>query len=334
LTGLVGLIATIIDLLTTPTSIGLDYYREQVAVFSAMLLVGAPVWLWPWRKMQRLAVTPAFGTQSASPPLAEGAQSEGGGLEGGVGERRSTARKIYLYLYVFLASLAIFGSAGWFVYHILTALLGADLPTDFITQVLDALVITLLAVGVWLYHGWAIRQDGKLAQADQSSRLADIAVVVIDGGEGQLGQAIMRQLQHDLPGLQLQPVGLTLQAVAAMQGQPATASLQGLLAQARYIIGSWQSLTHPEVGSLVAASNALKLLVPLAEPRWAWAGVKSQSLDYYARQAAVGLKQTIAGEEISPTGEWGLGTVLIIVLGIFLFLIVLGGVIGLMGAMF
>ncbi|MFN8457358.1 MAG: DUF5671 domain-containing protein [Anaerolineae bacterium] len=331
LTGLVGLIHTIIDLLTTPSSIGLDYYRSQVAVFSAMMLVGAPVWLWPWRKMQGLAVTPPT---PPSPPLAEGAQSEGGGVEGGVGERRSTARKIYLYLYVFLASLAIFGSAGWFVYHILTALLGADLPTDFMTQVLDALVITLLAVGVWLYHGWAIRQDGKLAQADQSRRLADISVVVIDGGEGQLGQAIVRQLHQDLPGLQLQPVGVTPQAVAAMQGDSVSSALQEGLAGAHYIIGSWQSLTAAEVGPLVAASGALKLLIPLTEPKWAWAGVRPQSPEAYARQAAFGLKQAIAGEEVGPAGEWGIGTVVVVVLGVILFLIVLGGVIGLAGAIF
>lgn len=317
LTGLVGLIGTIIDLLTTPASIGLDYYREQVAVFSAMMLVGAPVWLWPWGKMQRLAVLSATRESDTS-----------------ASERRSTARKIYLYLYVFLASLAIFGSAGWFVYHILTALLGANLPTDFMTQVLDALVITLLAVGVWLYHGWAIRQDGKLAQADQASRLADILVVVIDGGEGQLGQAIMRQLQHNLPGLQLQPVGITPQAAAAMQGQPASTALQEVLAKAHYIIGSWQSLTAVEVGPLVAASKALKLLVPLTEPNWAWAGVKSQSPDYFARQAAQGVKQAIAGEEITPGGDWGIGTIFVVVIGIFLFLFILSAVIGMMGAMF
>lgn len=313
LSGIVGLFSILIDLLTTPASIGLAYYREQVALLVAMTVVGLPVWLLPWRVRQNLALTPA----------AEG-----------IDERRSLVRKIYLYFYVFVASLAIFGSAGWFVYHLLTALLGADLPEDFITQFLDALAITLLAIGVWLYHWWAIRRDGQLEQAAQARQLADIAVVVIDGDEGKLGQAIIRWLQHDLPGLQLKPLGVTSQAVEAMAAQPFSTAAAEVVGMAHYIIGSWQSLTAAEVAPAVAASTALKLVVPMADPKWAWAGVRPQSLDTFARQAVRGVKQAIEGEEISPARDLGVGAIVAVIIGIFVVLVILGAVIGLVSSIF
>jgi hypothetical protein len=74
--------------------------------------------------------------------------------------------------------------------------------------------------------------------------------------------------------------------------------------------------------------------LPLTESKWAWAGVHPQPLEYYARQAALGVKQALAGEEISPSREFDLGTIALIIVGILVFLIVLGGVIGLMGFFF
>lgn len=310
-TGLMGLLTILIDMLTSPAAIGLAYYREQVALFAAMVIVGVPVWLIPWRAMQNLALQD--GVESAD-------------------ERRSTVRKIYLYFYVFVAALAVFGSIGWFVYHILIALLGADLPEDFLTLVLDALVIGLLAGAVWSYHWWAIRQDGRLELQDQARRLADIAVVVLDGQEGRLGQAIIQYLQHDLPGIQIRPIGLTPEAMAAMSA-PALTNGRADLETARYIIGSWETLTATEVETAVATSPALKLAVPTEAQRWVWAGVRQRSTDYYARQAARGIKQSLEGEEITPGREIDLSTVVAVVIGLVLFMVLAGGIVGVVGSM-
>ncbi len=305
--GVVGQLTLLVDMLTSSTTVGLAYYREQVAWFTAMILVGAPVWLLPWRAMQTLAITPA----SSSPQ--------------GEGERRSTVRKIYLYFFVFIASLAIFGSAGWFVFHILTAILGADLPPDFITQVLDALVVSLLAVGVWLYHWWAIRRDGQLGQREQASRLADILVVVIDGGEGKLGQNVIHHLERDLPGLQLKPVGITPQATEAMAGQPFSAAA---LEAAHYIIGSWQTLTAADIAPLVNANPAMKFVIPSAGKNWVWTGLKARSIEYYAHQAAQGIKQAIEGDEITFDRGMDTGAIVAIVVGVLMFLCVGGSLLG------
>ncbi|MBN1218644.1 MAG: hypothetical protein JXM69_06940 [Anaerolineae bacterium] len=284
LSGIVGLLSLLIDLLTTPAEIGLAYYREQVALFAAMIVVGLPVWLPPWRNIQSLALTPDVTRQGAS--AAE--------------ERRSTTRKIYLYFYVLVAALAVFGSTGWFVFHLLTALLGADLPEDFITQVLDALVIALLSGGVWVYHWQVLRQDGTLEQRDKARRLAEVSVVVIDGNEGELGLAIIQQLQHDLSGIQVKPIGLTSQAVAAMSGQPW--SVEGVNT-AHFIVGSWQTLSLPEIMPAVISSPALKLAIPATEPNWVWVGVRQRTSAYYVEQTVRGIKEVIESEEVSSGSE-------------------------------
>lgn len=308
--GVVGLLSVLIDLLTTPAEIGLSYYREQVALFTAMIVVGLPVWLLPWRRMQNLALTPPD-------KIDEGISA--------AEERRSTTRKVYLYFYVLVAALAVFGSAGWFVFHILTALLGAELPEDFITQVLDALVIAVLAGGVWLYHWQAIRHDGQLEQIDHARRLAEVSVVIIDSNKGEMGQALIQQLEHDLSGVQLKSMGLTPQAIAAMAAQPFVADA---LTTADYIVGSWQALTTPEIVSAVTASPALKLAVPATEHNWVWAGIKSRPQEYYVQQAIRGIKQAIEREEINPGSELGTGiTVAAVIGGILLFLLIAGALI-------
>jgi hypothetical protein len=245
-------------------------------------------------------------------------------------ERRSTTRKIYLYFYVLVAMLAIFGSAGWFVYHILTALLGADLPVDFITQVLVALVVTLLAVGVGIYHWLAIREDGKLEQADEAQRLAAISVTVIDGNTGQLGQTVIEALQQELPGIHIKPVGLTDDAVAAMSGQSFS---NEPITETDYIIGNWQALTAPDIAAAVERSDALKLVIPTTESGWIWAGLRRQSSAYYAAQAVRGIKQAIEGEEIDFDSFSNPALVVLAVIGgIIGFLILAGGLIGLVNA--
>ncbi|MCB0172762.1 MAG: hypothetical protein KDJ97_19675 [Anaerolineae bacterium] len=305
LTGVAGLLTLIIDVVTSPAVIGLSFYRDEVALFVALTLVGTPVWLLPWRSLQQQV------TRSVEPEATQQAA-----------EYRSLVRKIYLYLFIFVAALLIFGSAGWFVFHILTALLGADLPDDFLTQVLNALVISLLAAGVWLYHWWAIRLDGQLDSQARATRMANIAVAVIDGGEGQLGQTVLHQLRRALPGVQLKPLGLTPQATTAMEGKPfATAELDSV----GYITGSWQALAAGAVEPAIAASSAIKFVIPQVQADWLWVGVKPEPVEVYAQQIARGIEQAIEGETIDLAGGFEAGTWLAAILGVMLFLLVGGG---------
>jgi hypothetical protein len=153
-------------------------------------------------------------------------------------------------------------------------------------------------------------------------------VVVIDGNEGKLGQTIIHHLQQDLPGLRLTPIGLTPEAVTTMAAQPFSATATSVMDTAHYIIGPWQPLVSGEAAPAVSASSARKLVVPAPDRNWTWTGVKPHSMDYYARQAAIGVKQAIEGEEITPAGDVDFGTILAIIGGILLFLFVVGSLLG------
>jgi hypothetical protein len=152
--------------------------------------------------------------------------------------------------------------------------------------------------------------------------------VVIDGDEGRLGQAVIHQLRENLPGLSVEPVGLTPQAAETMGGQSFSAKSADLIQMAHYVIGSWQTVTVGQTAPAVAASTAKKLVVPLPDENWNWVGLKAHSVEYYARQAARGVKQAIEGDEISPSREFDLSLIPAILGGILLFLLLGGGLLG------
>jgi hypothetical protein len=306
LIGIGGLLTVLIDILTDPPVLGLAAFREELASFLAMTIVGTPVWWLPWRARQQRAFL---------------APVEGAPQEIGSAERRSLVRKIYLYLFAFAAALVVFGSVGWFVFQLLSALLGADLPRDFVTQVLNAFAIAALAGIVWMYHWWAIRQDGQMTGQEEARHQASIVAVVIDGEEGQLGRDMINKLNHDLPDLQVKPLGLTPAATTAMNGEAFSAEV---LSGADYIIGSWQLLTQPEVEAAVTASPATKFMIPVASGTWVWAGVQPQSAEAHAEQISKGLRQAIDGDKITFRSALDTTTLVAIVAAGLLFVCIAG----------
>jgi hypothetical protein len=306
LTGIGGLLTVLVDILTDPPVVGLAAFRESLASFLAMTVVGTPVWWLPWRaRQQRAFLSPG----------------EGGPQDVGSAERRSLVRKIYLYLFAFVAALVVFGSVGWFVFQLLSALLGADLPRDFMTQVLDAFVIAVLAGMVWMYHWWAIRQDSQMAEQEDVRQQARITVVVIDGEDGRLGQAVITKLHHDLPNLQLKPLGLTPPATAAMNAEPFSAEI---LSQADYVIGPWHLLTQPEIEVAVTASPATKFVIPVSGDSWVWTGVQPQSSEAHAEQVSRGLRQAIDGDKITFGSAPDLTTLVVVAAAGLLFVCIAG----------
>ncbi|MBI4771546.1 MAG: hypothetical protein HY784_14330, partial [Chloroflexi bacterium] len=78
--------------------------KEQLAWYSAALIAGLPVWLLPWRRAQLGAVAAPFA--SLRGPSAGGAGAEA---------RGSVVRKIYLYFYLFVATMTVLSSAVYIV---------------------------------------------------------------------------------------------------------------------------------------------------------------------------------------------------------------------------
>ncbi|MFZ6028132.1 MAG: DUF5671 domain-containing protein [Chloroflexota bacterium] len=285
LTGLAGVIHVLIRLLGGESGRAIT---EQFVTFTATLLAGLPVWLLPWQKLQGLA---------------------GQAGSAGSAEHRSVIRKIYLYLFVFAATMAVLASATYIAYFFLSKLMGVSSDLRF-TNLAQALAFTFIALGVWLYHGFAIRRDGQRLQNEQTGRLATLPVLVLDDGSGLAGQIIANS-RREIPGI-------AIEMFLPEAGTPPDASsfetLLARVAEAGLFVLPWQfaqptSGLHPQLAEAIASSQARKLLLPTQTAGWDWVGVDRWDEEPLVRQAVAALKQVFAGEDVHPVRPLGLGTI-------------------------
>lgn len=276
--------------------------KEQVAWFTAALIAGLPVWLWPWRQAQL------------------GAEADG---VDGDAERHSLVRKIYLYFYLFVAAITVLSGAVYLVYQLLSLALGGRTTANLLTDLAQALAFSLITAGVWLYHNQILRGDGKRNQAEQVARLGTWRVAVIDTVDGTFGAEVTAQLQAELPGL---AISLIRVAEAPEQISPPVAEQ---LAAASLIVGPWQLLAGNAEGGaspLTAAIRncaARKLLVPVRTGNWEWAGVDRWSDEALIGQTVHAVKQLADGDPVTPARPLGAGAIIGIVIGALVVLILL-----------
>ncbi len=282
-----------------------DALKEQLAWFTAALIAGLPVWLLPWRQAQvgAVTVTPA-----------------------GAGERRSVVRKIYLYFYLFVATMTVLSSAVYIVYRLLSLVLGERGGGNLLSGLGQAIAFTLIGVGVWLYHGSALRGDGQLNRREQAGRLAELRVAVVDVGQGRFGRAVLERLRRELPGLALDPIGLTHSASAAMEA--AQENIMARLAEAKLIVGPWviavaggpDGAVTAEIAGAIVVSPARKLLAPVWAEGWEWAGVDRWNSEALVRQTVQAVKQLAGGEEVKAVRPLGVGAIIGIIIGVIVML--------------
>ncbi|HWQ13489.1 MAG TPA: DUF5671 domain-containing protein [Roseiflexaceae bacterium] len=280
LVGLAGVVSVLIRA-AAGTSFG-DELREQLAWFSAALIAGLPVWAIPWGAAQR--------TAAADTPT-------------GAAARRSIARKIYLYLFLFIATMTVLSGLVYIVWRLVSLALGERDTGTLLSDLAHAIAFCLIAAGVWLYHGAALRQDGRLRQREHERRLAATRVAVVDAGDGRFGRALMDGLRRELAGLSLTPVGLTPAAAAAMGASEDPRPLAAQIGEAQVIVGPWWIAsphgTCPalpaDVAEAIAASAARKLVVPLPVEGWEWVGVEQAGAEPAAGQALQAVRQVIEG---------------------------------------
>ncbi|MBK8899671.1 MAG: DUF3842 family protein [Anaerolineaceae bacterium] len=307
LVGLSGIISVLIRSLAGEGFIA--DLRHQLADFTAALLVGLPVWLLPWRQAQKAA-----------------AEDESGGSE-----RSSQIRKVYLYFYLFVATMTVLTSAVYIVYQLVSLALEARTTLNLFIELGHAIAFTLIAVAVWLYHGSILRRDGRLEAAAEADEVADWRVAVVDGGNGRLGRLLLDQLRQELPQLTWQPVGLTTAAATAMDAGDVAAPTS-LLSEADVIIGPWTmtwdgQAGKPEVVMALRQSPARKLLLPVRPEGWEWVGVEPWEQDDLIRQTVQSLKQMLRGQSIEPSRRLNLVAIVIAVIaGLILFGIALSAV--------
>jgi hypothetical protein len=279
--------------------------KEEAAFFISALIAGLSVWLLPWRRAQIGAVASA---------------------DAGAHERRSVVRKIYLYFYLFAATMTILGGMVYIVFRFLSIILGERFLGNLLTDLGQAFAFTLIAAGVWVYHGLALRGDNQRFQQERRARLASLRVVVVDSGEECFGRDVLDGLRRELPGLATEAIGLAPSATETM-GMRATQDAIGTrLANAQIIVGPSTiavagGAVTAEVAAAIAASPARKLLVPLGVAGWEWVGVDSKNTAAMVAQTIRAIKQIVAGEEISASRS--LSNLIVAAVAIILILCVL-----------
>ena len=287
-----------------------DGLREQAAWSTAALLVGLPVWALPWRAAQH----------AATAETAAGAVERGG-----------VVRKIYLYLYLFVAAITVLTSLVYIVWRLLSVALGEPAPASMASDLAHAIAFGLLAAGVWLYHADALRGDGRLRQREQQERLAGARVVVVDGCDGSFGRAVLERLRRDMAGLTALPAALTPEAAAAMGVGADQPSAAAQIAAGGIIVAPWwlaaPGAVAPEVAAALAASPARKLLAPAPAAGWEWVGAEGDA----GEMAAQAVRQIVEGLPARPARQLSGWAILGIAVGLILLFIVARVIIAVFG---
>jgi hypothetical protein len=161
--GLVGTLATILDLLVQP-GIARDehWWQERLALYVTMIVVGLPVWLLPWLRLQREA-----GLAVA---------------------RRSLARRIYLFLALGVTVLTLLGSGAYALYQILRVALGERWTAGDTSSLIDAASAATVAALLLAYHLRVFQRDAALTKFDEpkpipavveAERASDLVTLVV-----------------------------------------------------------------------------------------------------------------------------------------------------------
>jgi hypothetical protein len=266
--------------------------REQLTWFTSVLIAGLPLWFVYWRQIQ-IAVS----------------QPGGVGLE----ERRSLVRRIYLYFFIFIATMAVLSSAVYIVSQLVELVLGARNILGMGTDIGQAIAYLLVAVGVWLYHGSLLRSDNRIVKEEEVKQFKSLNVVVVDNDDGSLGKAIVTQLQEKLPSVTVTPLALNTAAAETMNVDIEKQSPSEILADAEVIIGPWTMALERETdeavsitaANAIASSPACKLLIPTIAAGWGWVGVEFLKKGTIVDEVANAVKQIAVGEEVKQTRKLG-----------------------------
>jgi hypothetical protein len=282
--------------------------KESLSWFTAALISGLPVWLLPWRGAQ-------VSAEAAGPA--------------GVEERRSVVRKIYLYFYLFVATMTVLSSLVYIVYQFLLIALGEQGTHGLASKLGQAIAFTLIGVGVWIYHGSALRRDGRLNKQDMVKRLKDFRVAVVDTGDGAFGRFLLDGIQREYPELTLDPIALTAEGRRKMDAKdgkiPERLAGAGLIAGpfTIAIAGEADGAVTAPIAAAVIKSPARKLLIPVRTESWEWAGLDRWNSGAASEQALRAVKQMLEGDEVKAVRPMSAGAVIGIVIGVIFLLLMI-----------
>jgi len=149
--GVAGLLWTLCDVLFAPGAATGDFWRERVALFATLAIVGLPVWLLHWH--------PSAGSSD---------------------EARSLARRLYVYLSLIAAMLTVVAATAGAVYRLLGLVLGAAFGQDVATDLAHAIALASVAALVAVYHWRVLLADARLGRPVAAAPVATEATALVE----------------------------------------------------------------------------------------------------------------------------------------------------------
>jgi hypothetical protein len=276
--------------------------KEGLAWFTAIWIIGLAVWILPWRSAQIRA-------------LEEGPS--------GAEDRQSMVRKIYLYFFLFIATMTVLSSVVYILFSILTTIMGEPAPSW--GEVAQPIAFSLIAAGVWLYHGYWLREDSRMSARVQADRMKLYRAVLIGGdSSSRLGRAIA-SIGERFPEITFTTIELDT------EDEKERIRLNQEIESADLIIGPWpiavpgglNGLITAEIAGAVSRSRGKKLLAPIWVEGWEWIGVERWSEHELEVQTSRAIKQAIQDEDVRMKKPLGAGAIIGITFGVFFLFILL-----------
>lgn len=246
-----------------------EIYLDDFTIALAMLIIGLPVWIFNWRKVNKNAA-----------------------IEGQQGDqaRQSIVQKIYLYLVLFMGVMGVMISAGVLIFQLLQALLGE--PDDDLVQIsLNLTVVLVMFFFVIWYHGLVLRSDGRLFAKSQAERFADFPVLVLVSELGDFSEMLIATFQKETPTM---PVAVHL----VDQGAP-----DETLSDAKVVILPASIATSPgeAIRLWLQEFSGTRFMVPTPVQGWVWVCGYDSHLQNLVRQTVEMVKKLAKGEDIFKT---------------------------------
>ena len=275
--------------LSTSNAIWGSTLRPRLAGALATLVVGLPLWLITWRPMQTEALT-----------------------EGDMGDhaRRSTIRRVYLYLALFAGVIGGMATAVGLLYLLINTLLTQEVDSDFVPRILNMLQLLVLFIVLLVYHLSVIRRDSAQASQTLEARQREFPVMVIDPGNEAFVKAITAAMVKHAPEV---PV-----MIKSVEESVKMEDTKAVILPASLVINSPNNLRK-----WLQDFGGQKIVVAETVSGWVMTGLTTE-------QAAQSARQVAEGEEVRLTLSspvWKavqIAAVVVLGLQVLFFLLVLG----------
>lgn len=136
--GLAGLLGLLLDALLGGNRTLGDFWKGELAGYLAAATIGIVFWLWNWLSLQ--------ARRGAAPRE----------------EADSTVRRAYLLIVVGTTVIASLGSLAFVLYRLFASILNVDIVQNAASALSAPLGALIVAAGVAVYHGLALRRDQAL----------------------------------------------------------------------------------------------------------------------------------------------------------------------------